>query len=128
MTAKQPYTGPSQVVTTDTRRTIYVDVFQKARRMTVYSGAYKGRIAVSKSNLSPENHPGLWAIVNLLRDEKTQVSSSKFYVRLTFEELASADEPLAAWVRQETTNYLFRKEHAQHHEASKARRVVKSRV
>lgn len=106
-TAKQPYTGPSQVVTTDTKRNIYVDVYKVAKRMTLYSGTYKDGRRVQKDNLNPEKHPGLWAIASLLHDPKMDVNKNKFYVRLTFEELETADAGLAAWLREETTRYLF---------------------
>lgn len=119
---KQPYTGPSQVVTTDTRRNLYVDVYMAAKRMTLYAGVYRGGQPVMKSNLNPENHPGLWAVVHLLRDPAKDVSAGrKFYVRLTFQELEAADEGLAAWVREESTKALFEK--GQQHERTAKLRI-----
>lgn len=106
-TPKQPYTGPSQVVTTDTKRNIYIVVYQKAQRMTIYPGVYKDGQPIYKDNLREEQHPGLWAVVNLV--DRQSVADNKFYVRLTYEELAAADEPLSAWVRQEATQALFRR-------------------
>lgn len=102
---KPPYTGPSQVVTTDTHKKIYVDVYTKARRMTVYALGYWGP---TKANLNPDKHPELWAVVSLLCDpQKNQVASNKFCVRMTLGELEAADSGLARWVREETTKSFF---------------------
>ncbi|MNK93199.1 hypothetical protein D3C87_1133490 [compost metagenome] len=102
---KSPYTGPSQVVTTDTHRRIYVDVYAKARCMTVYAGNY---YEPTRANLNPDKHPGLWAVVSLLCDpQKNQVAQNKFCVRLTLGELEAADPDLAKWVREQATKSFF---------------------
>lgn len=103
--SKRPYTGPSQVVTTDTHGKIYVDVYTRARRMTVYAGGY---YYPTKANLNPDKHPELWAVVSLLCDpQKNQVATNKFCVRMTLGELEAADPELARWAREEVTKSFF---------------------
>lgn len=103
--SKKPYTGPSQVVTTDTHKKISVDVYTKARRMTVYALGYWGP---TKANLNPDKHPELWAVVSLLCDpQKNQVANNKFCVQMTLGELEAADPDLAKWVREEAIKSFF---------------------
>lgn len=108
--AKTPYTGPSQVVTMDTAKKFYVDVFTVARRMTLHAGVWCGGSPVQRSNLSADKFPGLWAVANLLKDTKKQVNPQKFYIKLTFQEIEAADPELAEWLRRETTRAFFIKE------------------